>query len=188
MAQPKSKPKLKSQPAIEAQLDAQKAFPKKIQQGLSKQHEQQSNLQLRQKKKSKQDEQQTTELPQKETQDAKQGRTDESASTTAQLKSISAVTSSASPKISSVPINPIATSATPAVAEISISSHPDTLPPASLTPPDQPSSEPNCNTEAEKALAKTNVSREPIEKAVLDVGDWVELDFDGEEKDDWVQV
>ena len=189
-------PGLKVQPAIEAQSDAQKASEKKIQQVWSKLLEQeQSNLLLRQRKTGMQDQQQKPKLPQMTAQDAEQKQSDESVLPTAQITSVSVVISSASPKLSPAPINPITTPEIPAaaaaaVSEISKSSGPATPPPASYSPADQPSSEPSCDTKAEKALAKISesVSEDSLGKTVLDVGDWVELELDEEEKDDWVQV
>lgn len=85
----------------------------------------------------------------------------------------------------------IKTSPIPAVvSEISVSSRPTTPPPAyrSISPTSHHTLSPNCDKNANKVLAQTESSGDFVKEPVLDVGDWVEVEIDGEEKDDWVKI
>lgn len=178
---------IKPQPTTEA--SSLKALFEKCQQDSSKQHEQQSVWQLLQRLKSKQDQQEITGLPQTTTQDSKQAQIDEPALKTAQTTSLPAATTPTPLKPSMTPntLNAVPTTSA-AAAEISSSCRPSTPVPAASTPKGHHMSAQSWDTKAGKVLAKADLPRESPEKAVADVEDWVELDLDKEENDDWVQV
>ena len=46
----------------------------------------------------------------------------------------------------------------------------------------------SCDKESDDTPAKTGVSTGSMEDVPLDVEDWVDLAFEGEEKDGWIEV
>lgn len=159
---------------------------------------QQPKAQLHQPKSSKQDIKQKKSAQQIMAQDSKQEQTNKSASADTQTTPTPFSTISTSPEISSAAIAPTVTpaisAAVAAVAKTSTSNPPTTALPASYTPADQPSSEPSRDTKTKNALSKAtdSTSKESPEKAMMDMDDWVDLGFQGdekrEEKDDWFLV
>ncbi|KAF6229760.1 hypothetical protein HO173_011276 [Letharia columbiana] len=104
------------------------------------------------------------------------------------------IPSSAPPKVSLASGALIRASATStAAAETSISTR-ATMPrlayppPPAFHPPHHHMLNSNSDRKAENALAQADSPGESKGEAVLDVEGWVELGFDGEEKDDWVKV
>lgn len=179
----------RSQLPTEAPTQAmQKTWRMQSQHDSSKKCKQQSKASLQQQKQSKRDQQQQADSQQMTAQDPKQEQKDNPVSKDAQTTAISAVTSSGSPKSSLATSTPVVTPSSVAAAEITTSNRPFTSLPGFSLPSCNYISNPSCDERAEKASAKADLSGESMEKVVLDVGDWVELGFDGEEQDDWVKV